>query len=74
MNGKHKSRKFLIAVAFCLAVICGLFVGKLTGGEFLAGMGTLIAAYFAADVAQDQLALRANGRVTSYNENETGVR
>lgn len=48
---KYLSRKFIIALAFTLAAIIGLFINKLTGAEFVALTGLLVGAFTVGDVA-----------------------
>ena len=63
MNGsRYASRKFLLALMFAVALIVALFSGHVSGGEFISGMTIVTSLYAAADVAQDQLSLRAPPR------------
>jgi hypothetical protein len=47
---KYFGRKFLSVSAFTLATIAGLFIGKLTGAEFVTMAGLLIGTFTAGDV------------------------
>lgn len=48
---KYISRKFVIVVSFTLATIAALFIGKLTGAEFVTMAGLLVGSFTAGDVA-----------------------
>jgi hypothetical protein len=48
---KYLSRKFIIVFSLTVAAIAALFIGKLTGAEFVALAGLLVGAFTAGDVA-----------------------
>jgi hypothetical protein len=48
---KYISRKFVIVSAFTLATVAGLFIGRLSGAEFVALAGLLVGSFTAGDVA-----------------------
>jgi len=52
MKSKFLSRKFLLTVFFALGGTGALYIGKMTGGDFIALASLLIAAYGASNVAE----------------------
>lgn len=48
---KYVSRKFVIVLAFTVATIAALFIGRLTGAEFVTLAGLLVGSFTAGDVA-----------------------
>jgi len=48
---KYLSRKFIIVMSFTIATIAALFIGKLTGAEFVTLAGLMVGAFTAGDVA-----------------------
>lgn len=55
MDDGMKSRKFLLSVFFSVVGSVALFMGKLSGGEFLALLGTVQGIYVAGNVAQRKI-------------------
>lgn len=53
MKNKLASRKFQIAVFFSLIDAVGLFMDKLTGGEFITLAVTIITTYGVSNVASN---------------------
>lgn len=48
---KYFSRKFIIVGAFTLATIAALFIGKISGAEFVTLASLLVGSFTAGDVA-----------------------
>ena len=48
---KYISRKFVVVAAFTIATIAALFIGRLTGAEFVTMAGLLVGSFTAGDVA-----------------------
>lgn len=48
---KFLSRKFIIVFCLTLATIAALFIGRLTGNEFVTMAGILVGSFTAGDVA-----------------------
>jgi hypothetical protein len=48
---KYLSRKFIVVISFTLATIAALFIGRLTGAEFVTLAGLLVGSFTAGDVA-----------------------
>lgn len=48
---KYLSRKFVIVASFTGATIGALFIGKLSGAEFVTLAGLLVGSFTAGDVA-----------------------
>lgn len=52
---KYRSRKFLLAAFFTLAGTAALYLGKLSGGEWISLAGLIVGLYGASDVADQKL-------------------
>jgi len=52
---KYLSRKFIIVMSFTVATIAALFIGKLTGAEFVTLAGLLVGAFTVGDVAMNAI-------------------
>ena len=52
---KYLSRKFIIVIAFTVAAIAALFIGRLTGAEFVTLAGLLVGSFTAGDVAMNAI-------------------
>jgi hypothetical protein len=48
---KYISRKFVIVASFTSATIAALYIGRLTGAEFVTMAGLLVGSFTAGDVA-----------------------
>lgn len=50
MDDKFRSRKYALAVSSLFAITAGLFTGFITGGEYIAGITSILGMYGAANV------------------------
>lgn len=48
---KYLSRKFIVVLSFTIAAVAALFIGRLTGAEFVTLAGLLVGSFTAGDVA-----------------------
>ena len=51
-NAIFTQRKFSLALMFTISLIVALFSGFVDGGVFVAGMGTILGLYAAANIGQ----------------------
>lgn len=56
MDSKYRSRKFLFAAFFAAVGTIALVVGKLTGGEFVGLVTSVLGLYSAASVGEQHVA------------------
>ena len=52
MDDKFRSRKFALAVFFSVSGVMALFLGKISGGEFIGLAGVVLGLYGAANVME----------------------
>lgn len=63
MDSKFRSRKFLLAVFFSMSIVVMTFTGTISGGTFLAAMGTILGLYNAANSGIKYLQVKSEKQI-----------
>lgn len=53
MDTTYRSRKFILATIFTITTVIALFIGKISGGEFIGAMATILGLYGASNIGDE---------------------